>query len=147
MKTNILILCTGNSCRSQMAQGWLEHYDEQKNLNVYSAGIETHGVNPKAIQVMKESGVDISQHTSNHLDEYRDIDFDYVITVCDHARENCPYFPSKANRIHQNFSDPAKATGSEEEVLQEFRRVRDEIEAYCREFIVKFQRGTEKKQT
>jgi len=135
MKTSILILCTGNSCRSQMAQGWLEHFDTEGILNVYSAGIETHGVNPKAIQVLKESGVDISQHTSNHMDEYRDIDFDYVITVCDHARENCPYFPAKANRIHQNFSDPAKATGSDEEILNEFRRVRDEIKAFSHDFL------------
>ncbi len=135
--TNILILCTGNSCRSQMAHGWMEYFDNDSRLKVYSAGIETHGVNPKAIQVMKEAGVDISHHTSNHIDEYRDIDFDYVITVCDHARENCPYFPTDATRFHQNFTDPAKATGSEEEVLNEFRRVRDEIKNFSEDFLKK----------
>ena len=134
---NILILCTGNSCRSQMAHGWMEHLDNDNRLKVYSAGIETHGVNPKAIQVMKEAGVDISLHTSNHIDEYKDIDFDYVITVCDHARENCPYFPTNATRLHQNFTDPAKATGSEEEVLNEFRRVRDEIKNFSKNFLKK----------
>lgn len=136
---NILILCTGNSCRSQMAQGWLEHYDTGNKLHVYSAGIEPHGVNPKAVQVMNEAGIDISGHTSNHMDEYRDIDFDYVITVCDHARENCPYFPSNAERIHQNFIDPAQATGSEKEILDEFRRVRDEIKLFAKKFITELQ--------
>ncbi len=135
--TNILILCTGNSCRSQMAHGWMEHFDNDSRFNVYSAGIETHGVNPKAIQVMKEAGVDISHHTSNHIDEYRDVDFDYVITVCDHARENCPHFPTDATRLHQNFTDPAKATGSEEEVMNEFRRVRDEIKNFSENFLKK----------
>ena len=135
MKSNILILCTGNSCRSQMAQGWMEHFDAQNQLHVYSAGIETHGVNPNAVQVMREAGVDIAQHTSNHMDDYRDIDFDYVITVCDHARENCPYFPADAERIHRNFTDPARATGSEEEILDEFRRVRDEIQTFSAQFV------------
>ncbi|NGP75532.1 arsenate reductase ArsC [Balneolaceae bacterium YR4-1] len=133
--TNILILCTGNSCRSQMAHGWMEHLDIGNRLNVYSAGIETHGVNPKAIQVMKEAGTDISHHTSNHIDEYRKIDFDYVITVCDHAKEHCPYFPSDALRIHQNFKDPAQATGTDEEILTDFRRVRDEIKEFVEVFV------------
>jgi arsenate reductase len=133
--TNILILCTGNSCRSQMAHGWMEHFDNDHSIEAYSAGIETHGVNPKAIKVMKEAGVDISHHTSNHIDEYRDVDFDYVITVCDHARENCPYFPTDATKLHQNFTDPAKATGTEEEVLNEFRRVRDEIKDFSKNFL------------
>lgn len=137
--TNILFLCTGNSCRSQMAHGWMTHFDTDNELTIYSAGIETHGVNPKAVQVMKEAGVDISHHTSNHIDEYRDIDFDYVITVCDHAKENCPYFPTRATRIHQNFSDPAKAKGTDEEVLNEFRRVRDEIKEFTREFVQKIE--------
>lgn len=135
MKTNILILCTGNSCRSQIAHGWMEYFDAENQLNVYSAGIETHGVNPKAIRVMKEAGVDISHHTSNHMDEYQDIDFDYVITVCDHAKENCPYFPADAKRLHKNFTDPAQAIGSEEEVINQFREVRDEIKAFCKEFL------------
>ncbi|MDX1586638.1 MAG: arsenate reductase ArsC [Balneolaceae bacterium] len=135
--TNILILCTGNSCRSQMAHGLMVHLDTDNTLTVYSAGIETHGVNPRAVQVMKEAGFDISHHTSNHIDEYRDIDFNYVITVCDHAKENCPYFPTRATRIHHNFSDPAQATGTEEEILSEFRRVRDEIKEFVKVFLKK----------
>lgn len=135
MKTNVLILCTGNSCRSQMAQGWMEHFDTVNKFQVYSAGIETHGVNTKAIQVMKEADVDISHHTSNHMDKYRDIDFSYIITVCDHARENCPYLPSNAKRIHRNFTDPAQANGSEVEILKEFRQVRDEIKAFAANFV------------
>lgn len=129
----ILILCTGNSCRSQIAEGYLKHFAGNK-AKVYSAGIETHGVNPKAIQVMAEDGIDISHHTSNNVDEYIDIKFDYVITVCDNANENCPYFPTTAQRIHQNFPDPAKATGSDEEVINEFRRVRDLIKVYLQDF-------------
>ena len=131
---NILVLCTGNSCRSQMAEGWLRHFGKEK-LNVYSAGIETHGVNPKAIFFMKEAGVDISEHTSNHVNEYLSIPFDYIITVCDHAKENCPYIPSKAERFHYNFSDPSKIIGTEEEIANAFRKTRDEIKEYCEKFI------------
>lgn len=133
MKKNILILCTGNSCRSQIADGYLKHLLRDK-ANVYSAGIETHGVNPRAIITMKEDGIDISNHTSNHVDEYLNIDFDFVITVCDNAKERCPFFPSKAQKIHQNFTDPAKATGSEEAILQEFRTVRQTIKEFCEQF-------------
>lgn len=131
---NLLILCTGNSCRSQIAHGYLALYTYSKNINIYSAGLETHGVNSKAIQVMKEDGIDISHYTSNHISEYQNIAFDLILTVCDHAQEHCPYFPSKAKRIHQNFPDPAKAKGTEEEILQEFRQVRDLIKAYCSTF-------------
>jgi len=131
---NILVLCTGNSCRSQIAEGYLRHFAINK-ANIYSAGIETHGVNPKAIQVMVEDGIDISKHTSNNIDEYTDIPFDFVITVCDNAKENCPYFPTKAQRFHQNFPDPAKATGDLNEVMNEFRKVRDMIKAYAESFI------------
>ena len=102
---------------------------------VYSAGVETHGVNPRAIAVMQEDGIDISGHTSNHILEYQDIPFDYVITVCDHAKERCPYFPSSALKFHHNFPDPAKATGSEEEIREAFRAVREEIKVYCKQFI------------
>jgi len=130
----ILVLCTGNSCRSQLAEGYLRHFAEGK-AEVYSAGIETHGVNSKAVQVMQEDGIDISGHTSNHVDEYQHIDFDYVITVCDNAKESCPVFPGKARKFHQNFPDPAKATGIAEEVLDQFRVVRDQIKAYSRSFI------------
>ena len=107
----ILILCTGNSCRSQIAEGYLRHFAGE-NAAIYSAGVEIHGVNPRAIATMKEDAIDISHHTSNHVDEYRHIDFDYIITVCDSARERCPVFPSTAKQFHQNFPDPAKATGS-----------------------------------
>lgn len=130
----ILVLCTGNSCRSQIAEGFLRHFAGSR-ADVYSAGIETHGVNPKAIQVMAEAGIDISSHTSNHVNEYAAIDFDYVITVCDNAKESCPYFPSRAKKLHYNFPDPAKATGTEEEVMNEFRRVRDLIKTYSAEFV------------
>lgn len=131
---NILVLCTGNSCRSQMAEGYLRKFG-QEEIEVYSAGIETHGLNPLAVKVMAEDGLDISRHTSNHVDEYANIDFDYIITVCDHARENCPYIPGKAIRFHHNFPDPAKASGSEEEILEEFKKVRDMIMQYISDFI------------
>jgi arsenate reductase len=131
---SILVLCTGNSCRSQIAEGYLRHFAGDK-ATVYSAGIETHGVNPKAILVMAEDHIDISKHTSNNVDEYVDVPFDYVITVCDNAKENCPYFPTKAERFHCDFPDPAKATGNAEEVMDEFRRVRDMIKVYCRDFV------------
>jgi arsenate reductase len=134
MKKNILVLCTGNSCRSQLAEGYLRHFAGDR-ANIYSAGIETHGVNPKAIQVMAEDGIDISKHTSNNVDEYAGIPFDLIITVCDNAKENCPYFPSKAQRFHFNFPDPAKATGTPDEILNEFRRVRDMIKAYSKAFV------------
>ncbi|MCW7487828.1 arsenate reductase ArsC [Leptospira meyeri] len=131
---NILILCTGNSCRSQMAEGWMRFYGKDK-ANVYSAGIETHGVNPKAIATMQDVGIDISNHTSNHINEYKDIPFDFIITVCDHAKENCPYFPSNAKRFHHNFSDPSKLVGTEEEVRAAFAKTREEIRNYCEYFV------------
>jgi len=130
----ILVLCTGNSCRSQIAEGYLKHLAGDK-AEVYSAGIETHGVNPRAIEIMKEDGIDISGHTSNNIEEYRNIKFDYVITVCDNAKERCPFFPSSAKKFHYNFPDPAKATGPEKEVTQRFREVREFIKLYCREFV------------
>jgi arsenate reductase (thioredoxin) len=130
----ILVLCTGNSCRSQIAEGYLKHFAKEK-ATVYSAGVETHGVNPRAIQIMKEDGIDISGHTSNNINEYRDIEFDYVITVCDNAKERCPFFPSQAQKFHYNFPDPAKATGTEDEILQQFREVRTMIKKYSEEFV------------
>lgn len=131
----ILVLCTGNSCRSQIAEGYLRHFAGEKAI-VYSAGIETHGVNPRAVATMKEDGIDISKHSSNHIDEYQNIDFDFVITVCDHAREQCPFFPTRAKRYHYNFPDPAKAEGSEGEIAQQFTRVRLMIKEYCRKFVL-----------
>jgi arsenate reductase (thioredoxin) len=130
----LLVLCTGNSCRSQMAHGYLHHF-AGKRAEVFSAGIETHGVNPRAIAVMKEDGIDISHHTSNHVDEYRDIAFDHVITVCDHAREACPVLPGHAAKHHHNFPDPAKVQGSETDIMNAFRSVRDQIKHYCRDFV------------
>ena len=130
----ILVLCTGNSCRSQIAEGFLRFYAGDK-AEVYSAGVETHGVNPRAVATMKEVNIDISNHTSNNIDEYRSIPFDYVITVCDNAKERCPYFPTKALKFHHNFPDPAKATGTESEILESFRAVREMIKIYCEEFV------------
>ncbi len=132
--TKILVLCTGNSCRSQIAEGYLRHFAGNK-AEIYSAGVETHGVNPRAIETMKEDGIDISNQTSNNVSEYQNIDFDYVITVCDNARERCPHFPTKAVKIHQNFPDPAKAQGTETEIMNEFRQVREMIKKYCKQFI------------
>lgn len=132
----VLVLCTGNACRSQMAHGFLEHYSEGK-FETYSAGVEVHGVNPWSIKMLAEKGLDISHYTSNHVDEYIDIDFDYVITVCDNAKESCPIFPSSAVKIHQSFEDPGKATGTDEEITNEFRKVRDEIDEFCKDFIHK----------
>src|SRR3546814_17167135 len=106
----ILVLCTGNSCRSQIAEGYLRHFAGDA-AEVYSAGIETHGVNPRAIQTMKEDGLDISGHTSNHVDEYAGIDFDFVITVCQNARQNCPSFPTKAQKFQHNYPKDRKSDG------------------------------------
>ncbi len=130
-KKNVLVLCTGNSCRSQLAEGYIRHFHGHI-ANVYSAGVETHGVNPKAIETMAADGIDISDHTSNHVDEYLHIPFELIITVCDHASERCPIFPSTAQRIHHNFPDPAKAIGTDEEILEAFKKVREEIKAFCK---------------
>ena len=102
---------------------------------IYSAGVETHGVNPRAIAIMKEDGIDISNNTSNNVLEYQNIEMDYVITVCDNAKERCPYFPTEAKLLHYNFPDPAKATGTEEEIMEQFRKVREMIKQYCADFV------------
>lgn len=130
----VLVLCTGNSCRSQIAEGYLRHFAGDK-AQIYSAGIETHGVNSKAIAVMAEDGIDISGHTSNNIEDYSKIEFDHVITVCDNAKENCPFFPSNAKKLHQNFLDPAKAVGTDEERTASFRSVRDSIKEFCNDFV------------
>jgi arsenate reductase (thioredoxin) len=132
---NILILCTGNSCRSQIAHGYFEHFTDGRKVKVFGAGVETHGVNPLAILIMKEDGVDISHYTSNNINEYLDVDFDFVLTVCDNAQERCPYFPTKAQKFHHNFTDPAKATGTQDEILLSFRTVRDQIKDYVQKFV------------
>jgi arsenate reductase (thioredoxin) len=133
MKKKILVLCTGNSCRSQIAEGYLKFFAGDK-ADVYSAGIEAHGVNPKAIETMQEDNIDISKHTSNLMDDYIELDFDFVITVCDNAKERCPYFPNKAKTFHHNFPDPAKAAGTGEEINEIFRQVREQIKVFCRQF-------------
>lgn len=130
----ILVLCTGNSCRSQIAEGYLKHF-AGGYADIYSAGIETHGVNPKAVEIMKRDGIDISGQTSNNVTEYVDIDFDFVITVCDNARESCPYFPGRAVKLHYNFPDPAKAVGTDDEVMENFREVREMIRKYIQNFV------------
>nr|WP_315196182.1 arsenate reductase ArsC [uncultured Flavobacterium sp.] len=135
MEKKILVLCTGNSCRSQIAEGYMRYFAGDKAI-IYSAGIETHGVNPKAIATMQEDGIDISNHTSNNIDEYRNIHFDYVITVCDHAKEHCPFFPTNAQKFHYNFPDPAKAIGTHEEIDEQFKIVRQLIKDYCENFVL-----------
>jgi arsenate reductase len=128
----ILFLCTGNSCRSQMAEGWARHLKADV-FEAYSAGVETHGLNPNAVRVMAEAGVDISGHRSQHIDEFREIELDHVITVCGHAHESCPVFPGKTKVTHVGFDDPprlAKEAATEEEALNHYRRVRDEIKAF-----------------
>lgn len=134
MKKKVLVLCTGNSCRSQMAEGYFRHLAENR-FEVTSAGFEPTVVNPKAIQVMKEDGVDISNYISKNVNQFTDRKFDYIITVCDNARERCPYFPGKAERIHWSFEDPAAAEGSDEEILAVFRKVRNQIKAKITEFV------------
>ena len=131
-KLRILFLCTGNSCRSQMAEGWARALKGDR-IEAYSAGIEAHGLNPKAVQVMAEAGVDISSHLSKTTADLNGREFDYVITVCSDADENCPFFPAKTRIVHRGFDDPprlAAGTASEEEALDTYRRVRNEIRAY-----------------
>lgn len=130
----VLVLCTGNSCRSQIAEGYLKHFAGNK-AKVYSAGVEVHGVNPRAVSIMKEDNIDISKHTSNHIDEYAKIDFDFVITVCDNAKERCPFFLSKAKQFHYNFPDPTKAKGTPNQITEQFRNVRDMIKSYSDNFV------------
>lgn len=132
----ILIVCTGNSCRSQMAEGWIREFAKDK-VEVYSAGTHPEPVNPKAIKVMQSLCVDISQHQSNKIDEYLNLDIDYLITVCDSAKELCPTFPFASKVIHKSFPDPAKAKGTDEEVLVVYTRVRDMLKSFCKDFLQK----------
>ena len=131
----ILVLCTGNSCRSQMAHGYLQYFGKEK-VQVYSAGVEIHGLNPFAVGIMAEDEIDISKNTSNHVDEYSEIVFDFVITVCDNAKEACPFFPTQTKTIHHSFEDPSKASGTAKELIAEFRKVRDEIKGFSEQFIL-----------
>lgn len=144
----ILFLCTGNSCRSQMAEGWARHL-KSGVIEAYSAGIETHGLNPLAVKVMAEAGVDISGHRSKHVDEIKDIPFDYVVTVCGHAHEQCPVFPGRARVVHVGFDDPPKLAAdarTEEEALAHYRRVRDEIRAFVERLPEALRKGTSHEQ-
>jgi len=134
-RLKVLFLCTGNACRSQMAEGWTRHLKAEV-IDAYSAGVEPHGLGPRAVKVMAEAGVDISSHRSKHVRELMDIAFDYVVTVCDNANEQCPFFPGKVKVVHVGFDDPPKLAANartEEEALAHYRRVRDEI----REFVEK----------
>ena len=131
-KLKILFLCTGNSCRSQMAEGWTRHLKGDL-IEAWSAGIEIHGLNPHAVAVMAEAGVDISHHKSRHLDDFKNKTFDYVITVCSHAHETCPWFPGKSKVVHVGFDDPPKMAEQYEgleEKLDCYRKIRDDIKAY-----------------
>lgn len=132
-KLHVLILCTGNSARSQMAEGLLRH-DAGDRFDVESAGTKPSRVRPEAIEVMGELGIDISGHRSKSVDEFRDRSFDYVLTVCDSAKETCPIYPGHAYRLHHSFEDPAAVVGSEEQRLTAFRSVRDQIRQYLRTF-------------
>ena len=136
MKKKVLFLCTGNSCRSQMADGIVNH-DFAGRLEAFSAGTEPHGLNPKAVQVMAEIGIDISGNSSDHISRYEGQPFDYVITLCGDADEKCPTFFGGVRRLHIPFADPPRATGTEEEVMAVYRRVRDEIRKTMREFFEK----------
>ncbi|MFQ5864765.1 MAG: arsenate reductase ArsC [bacterium] len=126
-KQRVIFVCTHNSARSQMAEGLLRTLAGER-YEVYSAGMESTQVHPMAIKAMAEKEIDISHHTSDHIDEYMDMDFDFVITVCDNAKETCPYFPTNKTQSHWSLEDPAAATGTEEQRLQKFREIRDEIE-------------------
>jgi arsenate reductase len=131
-KLKVLFLCTGNSCRSQMAEGWARAL-KPGLIDAYSAGVDPHGMNPRAIKAMAEAGVDISSHTSKHVDTLKDVPFDYVITVCGHAHETCPIFPGKTKVVHVGFDDPpqlAKDAATEDEAMSHYRRVRDEIKTF-----------------
>jgi arsenate reductase len=141
-KLKVLFLCTGNSCRSQMAEGWARHLKGDV-IEAYSAGIETHGLNPNAVKVMAEAGVDITGHHSKHVDELKDVQFDYVVTVCGNAHESCPLFPGKTKVVHVGFQDPprlAREAKTDEEKLDCYRRVRNEIRSFvdqCPELLTK----------
>ena len=135
----ILVICTGNSCRSQMAEAYLKYYSKmhQLNVEVFSAGTAPHGVNPRALKILCEDGINISNHTSNHVNEYLNIGISHVITVCDHAMENCPVFPEKTIMEHHNFNDPSKTKGKPDFIKEAFRKTRDEIKFFCEEYIIK----------
>lgn len=136
MKKKLLFLCTGNSARSQMAEGLMRHFRGDE-FEVFSAGVEPKGVHAKAIEAMREIGVDISRQKSKHVGDLPTKEFDFIITLCDHAAQNCPLFPGTGKRMHHGFSDPAAVQGSEQDVWEAFRKVRDEL----KQFILSFERN------
>jgi len=133
MKKKVLFLCTGNSARSQMAEGLMHHFRGDE-FEVFSAGVEPKGVHPQAIEAMRETGIDISRQQSKHVDDLPAKEFDFIITLCDHAAQNCPVFSGKGVRLHHSFSDPAAVQGKEQDMLEAFRKVRDEL----KQFILRF---------
>ena len=138
-KINILVICTGNSCRSQMAEGYLKYFSKQLNINtnIYSAGLRAEGINKKAIDIMAKDGIDISNHTSKNLEEYKNTEISHVITVCDHANESCPVYLKKVNLTHKNFSDPSKVIGNEFEIQEAFEKCREEIKSFTFSYLKK----------
>lgn len=131
---NVLVLCTGNSCRSQMAEGWIRYYAGNE-AEIFSAGIEAHGLNSYAVQVMADAFIDISKQRSKTVDDLPEIEFDYIITVCDNAKEKCPFLAGKGLRLHKSFPDPSAFKGTEEEKIKQFTELREMIEDYCFDFV------------
>jgi arsenate reductase (thioredoxin) len=136
---NVLVICTGNSCRSQIAEGYLKFFKKKLNIsaNIYSAGVRAEGVNKNAIEIMSKDGIDISYHSSNTIDEYLNKEITHVITVCDHAHESCPIFLKKTHFTHHNFEDPSKVTGRELEIEEAFLKCRDEIKKFSEQYLKK----------
>lgn len=132
-KKNILILCGGNSCRSQMAEGFLKFY-ACREANIYSAGLETKGIHPQAVAVMAEEGIDLRSHSCNHVDDYKNLHFDYVITVCE-LDERCPVFPQNTQQFHYNFPDPTQTAGAGADLDEAFRQVRNQIKTFAQNFV------------
>lgn len=141
----LLVLCTGNSCRSQMAEGFLKSFATELKIEieVFSAGVQTDGLNPRAVIVMSEVGIDISKQTSDLVEKYLDTGITHLFSVCDHAKESCPVFPQSVNQIHHSFPDPAHAIGNEEEILNVFRSTRDLIEKFCRQLLLNLSKSQE----
>ena len=141
----LLVLCTGNSCRSQMAEGFLKYYAKEMDISVevVSAGVQTDGLNPRAVVVMSEVGIDISAQTSDLADQFLDSGVTHLFSVCDHAKESCPVFPENVRKTHYSFPDPAHAKGSEDEILDVFRSTRDLIGSYCRDLLLKLSKNTQ----
>ncbi len=137
MNKSVLVLCVGNSCRSQIGEAYIRKFAPAGTL-VASAGSKPKGVHPYTVEIMNEKGIDLSHNTSKHVDDFADAKFDFVLTVCEDDAEACPYFPASVKNIHHGFDDPDKATGTEEEVLDAFRKVRDEIKDFSKDFVIQY---------